>query len=420
MITTVTATRSPHDETGNPPDSAAANTADHTIDKARSIPSLLFHILPFGVFFTGIKNTDLAIFAILYLSRIFFITGFYHRYFSHRSYKMNRIATFAAGFLGTTCVQKGPLWWAAHHRDHHRCSDTENDVHSPIQGFWWSHMGWILAKNTKKTDYDKVKDWARYPELVWLNKYFIVAPILLGIAVFFIGGPSALLFGFFGSTVAVWHATFFINSLAHILGTRRFATDDTSRNFFPLALLTLGEGWHNNHHHLPYSMKSGLYWWEIDITYRVLQVLSWVRIVKHPHMPRPALIASQRIDQGAFDAGTCRVDCTKARLLLSAAVEQNLNESQRITERAFRTIDKDLLALRENLDKLSLQKTDVSSPEPPHETQPQEPGQGNPVQESFSELRPLGVPLHTTPSTTRSRYGEAVDTHDRFDSTTDL
>ena len=216
----------------------------------------------------------------LYALRMFFVTAGYHRYFSHRTFKTSRAFQFLLAISAMTSMQKGVLWWAAHHRHHHRFSDLEEDIHSPsLKGFWWAHLGWILCKRYNTTRAELVPDLARYPELRWLNKYHMVPPILLGAALFLIGGFSLFVWGFCLSTVLLWHDTFTINSLSHLFGSRRYETTDTSRNNWLLALLTLGEGWHNNHHHYMASARQGFFWWEIDITYYTLKALSWCGLV---------------------------------------------------------------------------------------------------------------------------------------------
>lgn len=233
-----------------------------------------------GLAMFGWSWSGFALAAGLYGIRMFLVTGVYHRYFSHRTYKTSRWFQFVLALVSETTLQKGVLWWAAHHRRHHKYSDLEGDVHSPVlDGFMWSHVGWILAKDTEQTDYDAIKDFARYPELRWLNEWHWVPGIALAVALFLAGGAHALVWGFFVSTVALWHGTFTINSLSHVFGRRRYATTDDSRNNFVLALITLGEGWHNNHHYYQSSTRQGFKWWEIDITYYTLRALAAVGLV---------------------------------------------------------------------------------------------------------------------------------------------
>ena len=216
-----------------------------------------------------------------YVIRMFAITAGYHRYFSHRTFKLDRVSQFVLAFLAQTSAQMGVLWWAAHHRTHHRYSDIEGDVHSPVlRGLWWSHMGWIVAPEAGRYDSRSMQDFSKFPELRLLNKYHRAPAILFGAALFAVGGYPVFLWGFVVSTVVLWHGTFSINSLAHVWGSRRFDTADQSRNNFFLALITLGEGWHNNHHQFMYSARQGLHWWEIDMSYYALKVLSLFGIVR--------------------------------------------------------------------------------------------------------------------------------------------
>jgi stearoyl-CoA desaturase (delta-9 desaturase) len=222
---------------------------------------------------------------VMFFGRAFFVTAGYHRYFSHKSYKLNRFWQFVWAFMAEATAQKGVLWWASNHRHHHRYSDTDQDLHSPRKGFWWSHVGWILADKYKATNYDGIKDFAKFPELRFLNKHDWIAPWTFGVVAFLVGGWPGLVVGFFWSTVLLWHSTFLVNSAAHVFGRRRYETDDTSRNSLFIALLTGGEGWHNNHHHYQASARQGFFWWEVDPTYYVLKAMSWVGIVKDMKSP---------------------------------------------------------------------------------------------------------------------------------------
>jgi stearoyl-CoA desaturase (Delta-9 desaturase) len=215
-----------------------------------------------------------------YLVRMLFLTGGYHRYFSHKSYKTSRAFQFVLALLGSTCVQRGPLWWSSHHRAHHRFADTDNDVHSPVRrSLWWAHMGWLLVRSTNGYDPGLIKDLVAFPELRWVERYTLLFPVSIAAAMLLFGGPGLLVWGFFVSTTLLWHGTYCINSLAHRLGKVRYATGDGSRNNWVLALITLGEGWHNNHHHFAASVRQGFFWWEIDITYYVLRMLAWAGVV---------------------------------------------------------------------------------------------------------------------------------------------
>jgi stearoyl-CoA desaturase (Delta-9 desaturase) len=215
-----------------------------------------------------------------YAVRMFAITAGYHRYFSHRTYKTSRAFQLVLAVLGLTSVQQGPLWWAAHHRRHHKYSDMPEDIHSPIQrGFIWSHMQWILAKRHKATDIERIKDFAKYPELRFLNRHDLACAVLTAVGTYFIGGSVALFWGFFVSVVVAWHITFCINSVAHVIGKRRYKTTDDSRNNALLGIVAFGEGWHNNHHHYQRSARQGFYWWEVDLSYYVLKLLEVFHIV---------------------------------------------------------------------------------------------------------------------------------------------
>jgi stearoyl-CoA desaturase (delta-9 desaturase) len=215
-----------------------------------------------------------------YAVRMFAITAGYHRYFSHRSFKTSRPFQFVLALLGTTATQNGPLWWAAAHRDHHRYSDTPADLHSPMQrGFWYAHLGWWWGKRHDRTELGRIRDFATFPELRFLDRWYVLGIFAWMALAAALGGWKGFLWGYVVSTVFVTHATFLINSLAHVYGSRRYETGDTSRNNAWLALLTLGEGWHNNHHHFMGSANQGFFWWEIDITYYVLKALSWVGLV---------------------------------------------------------------------------------------------------------------------------------------------
>lgn len=225
----------------------------------------LVHVFALGVFWAGFSWEGVALCLGSYYLRMFAITAGFHRYFAHRTYRMNRFWQFAMAFLGQTAAQKGVLWWAAHHRHHHRFSDQPEDIHSPVQkGFWWSHMGWILADDYERTELEAIRDFAKYPELVWLDRNQFLAPMLYGLALWLAFSWTGLFWGFFLSTVLLWHGTFAINSVTHVFGKRVFETRDTSRNSFLLALVTMGEGWHNNHHHFQAAAAQGFLWWQVD------------------------------------------------------------------------------------------------------------------------------------------------------------
>ncbi len=264
------------------------------LDWMRLLPFIGMHVACFGAIFTGVSPTALAAAVGFYLLRMFFITAFYHRYFGHRAFRVSRPVQFIMAVLGCTAGQRGPLWWAGHHREHHATADTREDPHSPShQGMWFSHTLWFLTRKSFALQEQRVKDWLRYPELKFLERVDWLPFVLFGAGCYFLGawlrdaapglgtdGPQMLVWGFFISTVLLYHATYSINSLAHRFGSRRFETSDDSRNNFWLALITLGEGWHNNHHRFPAAARQGFYWWEVDISYLLLRALAWVGLVK--------------------------------------------------------------------------------------------------------------------------------------------
>lgn len=265
-----------------------AHKAGKDIDWLRVLPFVLLHVACLGVIWVGWSPFAVAFAAMLYVLRMFAITAFYHRYFSHKAFRTSRLMQFIFALLGATAVQRGPLWWASMHRHHHIYADHPEDAHSPAQhGFLWSHLGWFLAEANFTTQTQHVKELAAFPELRFLDRYCVLVPIVFALAIFGLGawlqaaapalqvtGLQLLVWGFAISTVLLYHATFSINSLAHGWGARRYATQDHSRNNVWLALLTLGEGWHNNHHHFPGAARQGFFWWEIDITYYGLRLLA--------------------------------------------------------------------------------------------------------------------------------------------------
>lgn len=262
---------------------------------------LLIHAGVLGVLWTPLTISAPAWLAGSYFLRMFGVTAGYHRYFGHRSYKLGRAAQFALAFLAQSSAQKGVLWWAAHHRTHHRESDRERDIHSPAQrGFWWSHVGWVLSNEFDDYNPNSMQEFRQFPEIGWLDRHHWVPTVVFGALLALVGGWPAFLWGYIVSTVLLYHCTFAINSLAHLWGERRFDTADESRNNFWLALITLGEGWHNNHHYSPGSCRQGERWWELDVTYLVLKALSWVGIVRDMRPFRGASVVT--IPDRAFKA----------------------------------------------------------------------------------------------------------------------
>lgn len=265
---------------------------DRQIDWMRIIPFILLHLSCLAVFFVGFSWFAVAVMIAFYLLRMFAITAFYHRYFSHKAFKTSRTVQFIFALIGVMSTQNGPLWWAAHHRNHHRYADKAGDLHSPRDGFWYSHMGWFLNKQNYATQEHLVKDWIRFPELKWLDRYSVLVSVLTAVSFWIVGsvlehtvpslgtnGLQLLVWGFLISTVLLTHVTLTINSFAHRFGFRTYLTQDDSRNNWFLAIITLGEGWHNNHHFCPASVRQGFVWWQIDLSFYVLKVMSYLGLV---------------------------------------------------------------------------------------------------------------------------------------------
>jgi stearoyl-CoA desaturase (delta-9 desaturase) len=276
-----------------PAGAAALRNEPDRVDWVRCIPFIILHLGCLGVIWTGASPFAVWTAVALYFIRMVTVTGVYHRYFSHKTYSTSRPVQFLLALLGGTTVQRGPLWWAYHHRHHHQHSDEAEDAHSPhVHGFLWSHIGWITSRRNFPTDYAKVRDLDRFPELVFLNRFDAIVPTVFALSIFGLGaflqahapglhtsGWQMLVWGFFISTTALFHGTSCINSMAHLMGKRRYKTEDDSRNSFILAIITLGEGWHNNHHRYQSATRNGFFWWEIDITYYLLKGLSWTGLI---------------------------------------------------------------------------------------------------------------------------------------------
>jgi stearoyl-CoA desaturase (Delta-9 desaturase) len=286
-----------------------------------SIGFLLVHLGCLAVVWTGMTWRAVALALVLYGLRIFAVGAGYHRYFAHRAFSTSRSCQFVLACLAQSSAQRGILWWAAKHRRHHRYSDTADDVHSPVQrGFLYAHLGWIFVPRNDATDYAVVRDLTRYRELVWLDRHPYLPAALLGTATWLIAGWPGLVIGFCWSTVALWHATFCINSLAHVVGHRRYVTGDYSRNNWLLALLTMGEGWHNNHHAYQASARQGFRWWEYDPTYYALRMLSWLGLVWDLHLPPQAVI------KGEHRLGRTVIDKVAGQLAASFPINQITNQ----------------------------------------------------------------------------------------------
>jgi stearoyl-CoA desaturase (delta-9 desaturase) len=260
-----------------------------------AIPFVLVHLGCFAAIWTGVTWSAIALCAALYVVRMFGVVAGYHRYFSHRAFATSRVFQFVLAILAQSSAQKSVLWWAAKHRHHHVHSDTEEDVHSPRRkGFLYSHVGWIFDRKHDQADLTKVADLTRWPELMWLKKFELLPVVVLAALCFLVAGWSGLVVGFLWSTVLVYHATFSINSLAHVRGSKRYVTGDDSRNNWLLAILTLGEGWHNNHHAFQSSVRQGFRWWETDAAYYALKGMSWLGLIWDMKMPPAHVLRNEQ------------------------------------------------------------------------------------------------------------------------------
>ena len=334
-----------------------------------TVPYVLIHLACFAAIVTGVHMGDLLLAAGLYALRIFAVTAGYHRYFSHRSYKTSRGFGFILAFFAQTSAQRGVLWWAGNHRHHHRFSDTDDDVHSPIRrSFWYAHVGWFFTARHAETDLAAVPDLAKVPELVWLDRHPYLPAILMGVGVWIVAGWSGLVVGFFWSTVALWHATSAINSIAHVVGRRRYLTGDESRNNWWLAILTFGEGWHNNHHHFQSAARQGFRWYEIDISYYILRALSAVGLVWDLRAPPPDVVRSeQRLGRAVVEraagqlaasfqieriAAELRARLAEKRASLDASIDELHNDLAARVERWRHQFDDKVEIVRHELDEL--------------------------------------------------------------------
>jgi stearoyl-CoA desaturase (delta-9 desaturase) len=278
------------------------------LDYSICVQFLFMHVACLLALWTGVSTVAVVTCLALYVVRMFAITAGFHRLLAHRAYKTGRVFQFLIAFVGTASYQKGPLWWSAHHRRHHLHTDTEADLHSPIsRTLWQSHVGWFLSRDSQATDRKLISNLLKYRDLRFLDRYYSLPPLLLAAAAFLLGsvlqryapglgtsGWQMLVWGFFISTVLLYHGTFTVNSLAHIFGSRRFATADNSRNNLFVALITLGEGWHNNHHYYPSSERQGFYWWEIDVSHYTLRALAWLGVVRDLRTPPSNLTSPRR------------------------------------------------------------------------------------------------------------------------------
>ena len=287
------------------------NDEDNRLLMASS-PIFLMHLLALGALFTGFSWAALIALLVTYFIRVFALTAGFHRYFSHRSFKTSRWFQFVLAWVGASSAQLGPMWWAANHRHHHQYSDQPEDIHSPvIKDAFWAHIGWILCRSYHEIQRDRVKDLLKFPELRFIDRFHVLPVLSLIMALYAVGallnvyfpalgtnGPQMVMWGFFLSTILVYHVTFMVNSVTHIVGKKRFVTNDESRNSWWVALLTFGEGWHNNHHRWPLSARQGMYWWEFDLSYLILRFLGWIGLVWDIKVYPKKLYEEARADNG--------------------------------------------------------------------------------------------------------------------------
>ena len=217
----------------------------------------------------------------------------YHRLLTHRSLQVPKGLEYMIALLGSLALQGGPLFWVAGHRRHHTYTeDIDKDPYSAKRGFWWSHMGWLLYKRPEFFEYESNRKFA--PDLAkdafyrWLDRYYLLLQIPLGVGLYLLGGWSFVIYGLFVRAVLLWHSTWLINSASHITGYRSHDCDDNSRNLWWAAILTYGEGWHNNHHAYPNVAKAGWKWWEIDLTWWAILILKQMGLARKIILPPTA------------------------------------------------------------------------------------------------------------------------------------
>ena len=232
------------------------------------------------------------------------VTIGYHRYFSHRSFDTSRWFQFLLAVGGCSArFQKGPLWWVATHRQHHRHSDRPGDPHSPVdRGFWYAHLWWMFSRDLLAVDYSVVKDLAKFPELRWLDRFWMLPGLLFATGCYFALGWSGVVIGYCLPLAVMFQVTFAVNSVCHLFGSRRFETGEESRNNWLIAFLANGEGWHNNHHRAPYSARHGCAWYELDPSYQLIRLFAWLGLVWDVKLPPAELLAG--VDENTADAAS--------------------------------------------------------------------------------------------------------------------
>jgi len=259
-----------------------------------------FHIACFAFIYTGVSFVAVMTAFAMYVIRGIGVTGGYHRLLAHRAFKTSRFVQFLFALAGSLAVQGGPIWWVSHHRSHHRDTDTDEDIHSPVtRGMWKAHMGWMMTDEAFNENGANSRDLHKFAELKFLQRYYVWLVVLEMIGLFGFGsiwawvfpesgtsGLQMLVWGFFISTVFTWHVTFMVNSVCHRYGSQPYDTKDASTNNFFVGVLGFGEGWHNNHHYYPNSARHGLRWWQLDTTWWLIRLLQVLGIVSEPKLPK--------------------------------------------------------------------------------------------------------------------------------------
>jgi stearoyl-CoA desaturase (delta-9 desaturase) len=261
---------------------------------------IIGHLAVLGAFFVPVTTELLVASVLTYFLRVFAIEGVAHRYFSHRSFKTSRGFQLMLAVLMASTGQRGPIWWAMHHRRHHRYSDEPGDPHSPVLGSrFHAYLGWLVSDETLATNPDEMRDLSRYQELVWINKYHYIFPLLTLVATYLLGqytsifgasqlGWSAVVWVFFVSTMAAHHVPYIVNTFAHgsrkgLFASRAYETPDTTSNLWWFAIPSMGAAWHNNHHRYMNAARAGFRWYELDLAYLTLRVLAAARLVWDLH-----------------------------------------------------------------------------------------------------------------------------------------
>jgi stearoyl-CoA desaturase (delta-9 desaturase) len=265
-----------------------AAAKDERLNWTTTIVMILFHLGAVAALFVfSWKAFAVAVF-LYWMTVGLGISLGYHRLHTHRSYKTPKLLEYFFAVCGASTLEGGPIFWVATHRIHHQKSDHEGDPHSPRDGAWWSHVGWILLGEAKHNNTRLLSkyapDLAKDPFYVWLNNYHWVPVLVLAVILYATGGIPFVLWGICMRIVVGLHATWLVNSATHMWGSRRFDTHDDSKNNWWVALLTFGEGWHNNHHAHPTSARHGLAWYEVDISWISLKVMKFLGIAKSVHV----------------------------------------------------------------------------------------------------------------------------------------